>query len=205
MSIGSAFNKTALCGRTAMAALVVGAGLMAAPGLAAAAPAAASATGDGSGSEVVVTATRREEKLSRVPVAVTAIGGVQAREQHIENFGDLPALVPGATFISTKGQSTATVEIRGQSVTNDAPALEVPVAIFMDDIYYGTLASFDADFFDAWLAANKDLKLVRDGLIFAHPKAADATAQAKEFADLKSGLEPLDPDKPATGLERVSA
>ena len=148
MSIGSAFNKTALCGRTAMAALVVGAGLMAAPGLAAAAPAAASATGDGSGSEVVVTATRREEKLSRVPVAVTAIGGVQAREQHIENFGDLPALVPGATFISTKGQSTATVEIRGQSVTNDAPALEVPVAIFMDDIYYGTLASFDADFFD---------------------------------------------------------
>ena len=148
MAIGSAVYKSGLCGRAALAALVAGAGLMVAPGLAAAAPAAASATGDTPSTEVVVTATRREEKLSRVPVAVTAIGGVQAREQHIENFGDLPALVPGATFISTKGQSTATVEIRGQSVTNDAPALEVPVAIFMDDIYYGTLASFDADFFD---------------------------------------------------------
>ena len=57
-------------------------------------------------------------------------------------------MVPGATFVSTKGQSTANVQIRGQSTTNDAPALELPVAIFMDDIYYGTLASFDADFFD---------------------------------------------------------
>ena len=147
MAIGSAINKSGLCNRAALAALVAGAGLMVAPGLAMAAPAAPAAS-EGSGSEVVVTATRREEKLSKVPVAVTAIGGLQQREQHIENFGDLPALVPGATVISTKGQSTATVEIRGQSVTNDAPALEVPVAIFMDDIYYGTLASFDADFFD---------------------------------------------------------
>jgi iron complex outermembrane receptor protein len=140
--------KSRLNNRTAVIALVLGAGLVAAPVVVSAAPAATTAASDAAPGEVVVTATRREEKLSRVPVAVTAISGVQAREQHIENFADLPALVPGATFISTKGQSTATIEIRGQSVTNDAPALEVPVAIFMDDIYYGTLASFDADLFD---------------------------------------------------------
>ena len=98
--------------------------------------------------EVIVTATRREEALSKVPVAVTAISGEQVRAAHIGNFADLPSIVPGATFVSTKGQSTANVQIRGQSTTNDAPALELPVAIFMDDIYYGTLASFDADFFD---------------------------------------------------------
>ncbi|WP_332770285.1 TonB-dependent receptor [Phenylobacterium sp.] len=137
-------NISRLKDRVAIAALIAGAGLMVAPtGAAAEAPPAVTEV-----QEVIITATRREEALSKVPVAVTAISGEQAKDAHIGNFSDLPSLVPGATFISTKGQSTANVQIRGQSTTNDAPALELPVAIFMDDIYYGTLASFDADFFD---------------------------------------------------------
>ena len=134
--------------RVAIAALIAGAGLMAAPSLAAAAAAASAPAAANEVTEVIITATRREEALRNVPVAVTAISGEQAKDAHIGNFGDLPALVPGATFIATKGQSTANVQVRGQSTTNDAPALELPVAIFMDDIYYGTLASFDADFYD---------------------------------------------------------
>jgi len=135
-------------------ALLVGAGLAVIPSQVAAATAdttasaAASSSDGGQVSEVIVTATRREEALRDVPVAVTAVSGQQVREAHIGNFADLPALTPGANFISTKGQSTADIEIRGQSTTNDAPALELPVAVFMDDIYYGSLASFDADFYD---------------------------------------------------------
>lgn len=132
----------------ALAALIAGAGLMAAPAVAAEAETSATPAAPPAVAEVIVTATRREEALRNVPVAVTAISGEQAKSSHIGNFADLPALVPGATFIATKGQSTANVQIRGQATTNDAPALELPVAIFMDDIYYGTLASFDADFFD---------------------------------------------------------
>jgi iron complex outermembrane receptor protein len=135
--------------RAAIAALIGGAGLTAAStAMAADAAAAAAPAPQGEVQEVIVTATRREEALSKVPIAVTALTGRQVKEAHIGNFGDLPASVPGATFISTKGQSTADIEIRGQATTNDAPALELPVAIFMDDIYYGTLASFDADFYD---------------------------------------------------------
>jgi iron complex outermembrane recepter protein len=98
--------------------------------------------------EVIITATRREEALSKVPIAVTALNEEQVKAQRVLNFTDIPSLVPGASFVSTKGQSTANVQVRGQSTTNDAPGLELPVAIFMDDIYYGSLASFDADFFD---------------------------------------------------------
>jgi iron complex outermembrane receptor protein len=143
-------TKAGLYRRTGAAALILGAGLMAAPAFAAeaAAPAGASTAAAPEVTEVIVTATRREEALSKVPVAVTAVTGEQVKAQHVTNFADVPALVPGANFVSTKGQSTANVMIRGQSTTNDAPALELPVAIFMDDIYYGTLASFDADFFD---------------------------------------------------------
>ena len=144
-----------LANRAAVAALIVGAGLALAPGaaLAATADATTAATAPASPdagrvSEVIVTATRREEALRDVAVAVTAFSGEQARQAHIENFADVPAMLPGAEFISTKGQSTADIEIRGQSTTNDAPALELPVAVFMDDIYYGSLASFDADFYD---------------------------------------------------------
>lgn len=145
--------------RAGLAALLIGAGLAATPAMAQSASAAAKGSDAAAAAaspsdaanqvgEVIVTATRREEKLSKVPVAVTALTGEQVKAERVTNFADIPAMVPGATFVSTKGQSTANLQIRGQTTTNDSPHLELPVAIFMDDIYYGTLASFDADFFD---------------------------------------------------------
>jgi iron complex outermembrane receptor protein len=155
MNAATAAARRKLKHNAAFGVLIAAAGLIAGPALAqtakdaTTAAAAAPASGETAAvSEVIVTATKREEALSRVPIAVTALSGEQVKAAHIGNFADLPSQVPGATFISTKGQSTANVQIRGQAATNDAPALELPVAIFMDDIYYGSLASFDADFFD---------------------------------------------------------
>jgi iron complex outermembrane receptor protein len=144
MKLNAKHAKAKLLRQAAVWALAAGAGLLATQAFADEAPAP-------SGSEVgevVVTATRRSEALSKVPIAVTAITGERARTERVLNFVDIPAQVPGATFVSTKGQSTANLQIRGQVTTNDSPHLELPVAIFADDIYYGTLASFDADFFD---------------------------------------------------------
>src|SRR6185369_3268703 len=143
--------KTGLTGCAAIGALLAGAGLLATPAMAqstGAATAAAAPTAAAQVTELIVTATRREEALSKVPLAVTALSGDQVKAQHVNNFADVPSQVPGATFVSTKGQSTANIQLRGQATGNDAPALELPVAIFQDEIYYGTLASFDADFFD---------------------------------------------------------
>ncbi len=139
----------------AASAFALGAGVLLSPDPAQAqaaqpstAPPPGATTAPAEASEIIVTATRRQEALSHVPIAVTALSGQLVKETHIGNFVDLPAMVPGATFVSTKGPSTANLQIRGQTTTNDAPALELPVAVFVDDIYYGTLASFDADFFD---------------------------------------------------------
>ncbi|WP_294190145.1 TonB-dependent receptor [uncultured Sphingomonas sp.] len=106
-------------------------------------PASAAASQD-----IIVTATRRSESLRDVPIAITAISGEQVKEARITNFIDVPAILPGATFVSTKGPSTASIAIRGQSQSNDSPHLDIPVAVFQDDIYFGTLASFASDFFD---------------------------------------------------------
>ncbi|MDX3911701.1 MAG: TonB-dependent receptor [Sphingobium sp.] len=110
---------------------------------------AASTVTEGSGGgDIVVTATRRSESLRNVPIAVTALTGEAVKDMRITNFSDIPAIMPGAAFISTKGPSTASIVIRAQSTTNDSPHLDIPVAIFQDDIYFGTLASFASDFFD---------------------------------------------------------
>jgi iron complex outermembrane receptor protein len=147
----SANLKSGLFAQAAAAALIaagVSSGAARAQTALAGPPSPSQASAPATVQEIIVTATRRSEALSNVPIAVTAVDAKKILEAHIENFADLPSIVAGTNFVSTKGQSTADIEIRGQVTTNDAPALEVPVAVFQDDIYYGTLASFDADFFD---------------------------------------------------------
>ena len=53
------------------------------------------------------------------------------------------------------------------------------------------------DIWDEWYAQNKDTAIVRKGVVFAAPGMQAATVEAKQARNVKSGLEPLDPDKPA--------
>ena len=69
--------------------------------------------------------------------------------------------------------------------------------------------SVPKDFWDTWIVQNKDLELVKRGLVFAHVSEKVAADKAKERHDLKSGLEPLDPSNLPKGKvvsgERVAA
>lgn len=67
---------------------------------------------------------------------------------------------------------------------------------------YALTPNVDADFFDEWMRVNAELDLVKKHFIFAHSKQSDASAQAKEMAEEKCGLEPINPDRPAEGIER---
>lgn len=100
--------------------------------------------------EIVVTATRREELAQRVPVAVSAFSGDLIRNTRISNLDDLSAVVPGPTFIPISGASQAVVQIRGTiGGSDDSPAFDTPTALFVDDLYYGSVSNFYPDFFDA--------------------------------------------------------
>lgn len=57
----------------------------------------------------------------------------------------------------------------------------------------------DAGFFKAWMAANKDHAAVKNGLIFGYAQLDSVTSQAKERGALRSGLEPLNPNKVTQG------
>ncbi|MBK3786522.1 hypothetical protein G3A43_40695 [Paraburkholderia aspalathi] len=65
---------------------------------------------------------------------------------------------------------------------------------------FGITEHVPKDFFEKWLADHQALSAVRNGLVFAHAQKRSAEAQATERAGLKSGLEPLDPNKPGKDL-----
>ena len=67
---------------------------------------------------------------------------------------------------------------------------------------YG-LTEVDADFWEAWYAKHKHDSYCASGAVKAQPTRDRAMAQAVDEAKLRTGFEPLDPDKPGPGLERV--
>jgi iron complex outermembrane receptor protein len=109
---------------------------------------AQNAGADAAPQEVIVTATRRAQRLRDVPIAISAVSGIEVEARRLSNFVDVVDITPGPTFVPVKGSATSSVQIRGRSSTNDATTLQNPVGIYIDDIYYGSLASFDSDFFD---------------------------------------------------------
>lgn len=49
------------------------------------------------------------------------------------------------------------------------------------------------DFWDAWVSQNEKNPLVVNGIIFAHERQEYVADRAKETAEIKSGLDPIDP------------
>ena len=81
---------------------------------------------DASSGEIIVTARRREESLSKVPIAITAIAGDDLAKRSINNENDLQAAVPGLVIRQNGGVHSFNYSIRGQSVdtfTNSPPSV----------------------------------------------------------------------------------
>lgn len=65
--------------------------------------------------EVIVTARRRDENLSSVPLAITVLSAEQIAERSIRTDSDLQLAAPGLTIRQTQGNNSLTYSIRGQS------------------------------------------------------------------------------------------
>jgi len=76
--------------------------------------------------EVVVTATRREESLSKVPISVTALTQEGLDDRGIKDFSEVARFTPGVNF-DTSG--TNNISIRGISGTGGAGT----TGIYLDD------------------------------------------------------------------------
>src|SRR6195256_1559227 len=90
------------------------------------APAGESSTARGGLQEVVVTATRHEESLSKVPISVTALTQESMDQLGIKDFQDVARFTPGVTIDNS---GTNAISIRGISSSGGAGT----TGIYIDD------------------------------------------------------------------------
>jgi len=76
--------------------------------------------------EITVTATRREESISRVPISITAINQEMLDQKGIKDFSDVVRFTPGVAFDSSQ---TNQISIRGISSSGGSGT----TGIYIDD------------------------------------------------------------------------
>ncbi len=87
-------------------------------------------------SEIVVTATRRNEALSDVPLAVSAVTAETLENSGASDIRALTQVSPSLLVFSTSSEAGAgRANIRGIGTVGDNPGLESSVAVFIDGVY----------------------------------------------------------------------
>ena len=77
--------------------------------------------------EITVTATRREESISRVPISITAISQEMLDQKGIKDFADVARFTPGVAFDTSQ---TNQISIRGISSSGGSGT----TGIYIDDV-----------------------------------------------------------------------
>lgn len=96
--------------------------------------------------EVVVTATKREESVLEVPLAISAFSGIMLEKLGITNTNDLELMTPGLQFGTAGGQGT-TIRGIGSRLWGSTHA-DQSVAYYVDGVYSYTLNGVAPDMFD---------------------------------------------------------
>ncbi len=94
------------------------------------------ATDTGNVGDIIVTATRRSEALSDIPLAVSAVTAASLANSGASDIRALNQLSPSLLVSSTSSEAAAGgARIRGIGTVGDNPGLESSVATFVDGVY----------------------------------------------------------------------
>lgn len=97
--------------------------------------------------EVVVTAQRREEALSKVPVSVSAFNREALVERKIQTESDLTSLVPGLQLTVGESASEFDFAIRGQT-TDDYSGSPPAVLAYVNEVAVAPHSESSSSFYD---------------------------------------------------------
>lgn len=104
-----------------------------------AADAQAAATNQSQTGDIIVTATRRNERLQDVPGSVSALTGGTLEQLRAKTLADFAAYTPGVSFEQTS-PSTTRVVIRG--ITTGGTQLNSAIGLYLDDVPIGSSTPF---------------------------------------------------------------
>ncbi|XOV85398.1 MAG: TonB-dependent receptor [bacterium] len=86
--------------------------------------------------EIVVTATKREQSIQDVPIAVSAFAGEDLEARGVQDLYGLQEVSPSISVYSSNSTSNGgTIRIRGVGTTGNNPGLEAAVGTFIDGVY----------------------------------------------------------------------
>lgn len=144
--------------------------------------------------EIIVTATKREQRLQDVPVSITAITGETIQERQISDLRNLQGYVPNMAILNSGVNPV--VYIRGFGSGPNNVAFDQEVSVYLDGIYGGRGAQFTAPFFDL-----ERMEVLRgpQGALFGRNTAAGAISiisakPTRDFEGLASASYNFDRD-----------
>ena len=98
----------------------------------------AAETGGTGLADIVVTARRVSERLQDVPLSVTAIGGMAARDAHIASVQDLKGTIPNVNVQKSGVPGSGLVQIRGIELGSiPFTGADTRIGIYIDGVYLG--------------------------------------------------------------------
>ncbi|MEA3262857.1 MAG: TonB-dependent receptor [Pseudomonadota bacterium] len=96
---------------------------------------------EGEGNEIVVTATKREQTLQDVPVAVSVTTAETIERAQIRDLKDLQTLVPALRVTQLQSSANTNFIIRGFGNGANNPGIEPSVGVFVDGVYRSRTAA----------------------------------------------------------------
>ena len=89
----------------------------------------------GDAGDIVVTATRRSEVLSNVPIAVSAVSGETLERSGASDVRQLTQVAPSLLVSGATSEVNFTARIRGIGTVGENAGLESSVGLFIDGVY----------------------------------------------------------------------
>jgi outer membrane receptor protein involved in Fe transport len=110
-------------------------------------PAALPALAQSSGmlEEVIVTATKRQQTLQEIPIAVSVVTAETIEQAQVLDIKDLQTLVPSLRVTQLQGSAQTNFIIRGFGNGANNAGIEPSVGVFIDGVYRSRVGSALAD------------------------------------------------------------
>ena len=98
--------------------------------------------------KITVTATKREESLQVVPIAITVLSGEQLELQNLNNVSTITQQVPSMTFRSNASNKDQALLIRGVGTISTSPGVEPTVSTVVDGVVFARPGQATLDLVD---------------------------------------------------------
>jgi iron complex outermembrane recepter protein len=89
---------------------------------------------DSSLQEIVVTAEKRQENLTQVPISISVVTPATLQNTNSKDLTELEGVVPGVTFQGDRSYGGVNIAMRGTSGST-IPLQDDPVAVYVDGVY----------------------------------------------------------------------